>query len=145
MCSDNGIQKYSKEMRVFVVPGNSQALLGMLDTAAPNIINLNIDAIQAEITECKTNIKQEMHNALKNCANTDTDVTTKQDANGQNGQNNTSKSINYFFSLADIDGDKRKSGAMLQKIHDTFGDIFNGIGYFEGIFSLQLKPNSKPY
>ena len=34
---------------------------------------------------------------------------------------------------------------MTQKIHDTFGDIFNGIGYFEGTFSLQLKPHSKPY
>ena len=34
---------------------------------------------------------------------------------------------------------------MMQKIHDTFGDVFNGIGCFKGIFSLQLKPDSKPY
>ena len=34
---------------------------------------------------------------------------------------------------------------MTQKIHDTFGDIFNGIGCFKGTFSLQLKPDSKPY
>ena len=26
-----------------------------------------------------------------------------------------------------------------------FDDVFNGIGYFEGIFSLQFKPDSKPY
>ena len=49
----------------FVVPGNSQALLGIPDTAALNIINLNIDSIQAEIAECKTNTEQEMHTVLR--------------------------------------------------------------------------------
>ena len=34
---------------------------------------------------------------------------------------------------------------MMQKIHETFSYIFNGIGCFEGTFSLQLKPNSKRY
>ena len=34
---------------------------------------------------------------------------------------------------------------MTQKIHETFGDIFNDTGCFEGTFSLQVKPNSKPY
>ena len=34
---------------------------------------------------------------------------------------------------------------MMQRIHVMFGDVFNGIGCFEGTFSLQLKPNSKPY
>ena len=34
---------------------------------------------------------------------------------------------------------------MAQTIHDTFVNVFNGIGYFEGTFSLQLKPESKPY
>ena len=33
----------------------------------------------------------------------------------------------------------------MQKIHNTFGDVFNGIGCFKGTFSLQLKPDSKPY
>ena len=33
---------------------------------------------------------------------------------------------------------------MVQKIHDTFGNIFNGIGCFEGTFSLQLNLDSKP-
>ena len=39
----------------FVVPGNTQALLGMPDMAALNIIYLNIDSIQAEVAEFKTN------------------------------------------------------------------------------------------
>ena len=33
----------------------------------------------------------------------------------------------------------------MQKIHNTFGNIFNGTGCFEGKFSLQLKPDSKQY
>ena len=41
-------------MCVFVVPGNGQALVGMPDMAALNIINLNIDSIQKEIRDCKT-------------------------------------------------------------------------------------------
>ena len=97
------------------------------------------------MAEYKTKTGQEMQTISKGCINMDTDVITKQDANGQNGQNNTSKSINYFFSSADIDADKRKSSAMMQKIHDTFGNLCNGIGCFKGTFSLQLKPNSKPY
>ena len=51
----------------------------------------------------------------------------------------------YFFSSSNVDADKRKSSEMTQKIHDTFGDVFNGTGCFEGTFSLQLKPDSKPY
>ena len=33
----------------------------------------------------------------------------------------------------------------MHKIHNTFGDVFNGIGCFKGTFSLQLKPDSKLY
>ena len=38
----------------FVVPGNSQALLGMPDTAALKLINIYIDSIQAKVAEYKT-------------------------------------------------------------------------------------------
>ena len=34
---------------------------------------------------------------------------------------------------------------MTQKIHNAYSDIFTGIVCFEGPFSLQLKPDSKPY
>ena len=84
-------------MCVFVVPGNSQALLRIPDTAALKIINLNIDSIQAEVAECKTNTEQEMHMVAKACTNMDAGVKTKQDVNGQNGQSNRNKSINHFF------------------------------------------------
>ena len=56
----------------------------------------------------------------------------------------TNQSIT-FIPQKNPDADKRKSSAMTQKIHDTFANVFNGIGCFEGTFSLQLKPDSKPY
>ena len=34
---------------------------------------------------------------------------------------------------------------LIQEEHNTFGDVFNGIGCFKGTFSLQLKPDSKLY
>ena len=36
-----------RKCEIFVVPGNGQALLGMPDTAVFNIINVNIDSIEA--------------------------------------------------------------------------------------------------
>ena len=33
----------------------------------------------------------------------------------------------------------------MQIIHNKFGDEFNSIGCFKGTFSLQLKPDSRPY
>ena len=84
-------------MCVFVVPGNGQALLRMPDTAALKIINLNIDSIQVEVAECKTNTEQETHMVAKACTNMDAGIKTKQDDSSQNGQSNTNKLINYFF------------------------------------------------
>ena len=73
------------------------------------------------------------------------DAINKQDANGQKDQKPANKLINYFFSSNNTDADERKSSEMTQKIHNRFGDVFNGIGCFEGMFSLQLKPDSGPY
>ena len=117
----------------------------MPDTAALNIINLNIDSIQAEIASCQTNKEQEMHVVAEGCTHMDAGAINKQDANSQNEQNNSNNSINYFFSSSNIMADKRQSSEMTQRIHDRFGNVFNGIWCFEGRFSVQLKPNSKPY
>ena len=65
----------------FVVPGNSQVLLGMPDTAALKIININVDSIQAVKEECNTNISnakesnttQKAHVVEKSCTNMDAD------------------------------------------------------------------------
>ena len=96
-----------RDVHFFVAPGNSQALLGMPDTAALKLININIDSIHTEVVECKGNIEQEMHMVEKGCANTD--LKTKQGVNGQNGQNNANKTINYFFSSSNVEADKIKS------------------------------------
>ena len=117
----------------------------MPDIAALKLININIDSIQVEMAKHKTNIEQEMHAVEEGCTNTDTDLKTKQGANSQNGQNNPNKPINYFFSSSNVDADKKKSSDLMQKIHNTFGDVYNDIGCFEGTLSLQLNPDSKPY
>ena len=62
-----------------------------------------------------------------------------------NGQNQPTQLFNYFYSSKDPEADKRWSNDMTQKIHNTYGNVFNGIGCFKGTFSLQLKPDSKPY
>ena len=60
-------------------------LLGMPDTAALNIVNINIDSIEAASMwkeNCNTNIsgakktntKQETHGAKESCTNTDEDL-----------------------------------------------------------------------
>ena len=143
MYSHNQIQKIQKKHCVFfVVLENSQALLGMPDIATLKILNLNIDSIQAEIGSCKTNREQETHKVVEGCTNINTVGVINQTANGQIQSN---KLINYFYSSKNTDADKRESDAMTQKIHNTYGNVFNGIRCFEGTFSLQLKPDSKPY
>ena len=145
-----------KRCMFFVVPGNRQALLGMPDTVVLSLIKLNIDSIQVLTAECKTNKEQETHTSLEACTNTNTtrdedcknnnvSVDNKQDTNGHNCPGNKHVTINYFHSLNNVDADKRSSITMMQRIHTRFGNFFNGIESFEGTFSLQLKPDSKPY
>ena len=71
-----------KKCEFFVVLGNGQVLLGMPDTSAPNIINVNIASLEAEDAQrenCNINIddakisnaKQETHGTGECCTNTD--------------------------------------------------------------------------
>ena len=90
-------------------------------------------------------MEQKTHAVEKGCANKDADLKTKQDANGHNSQKNAIKTINYFFSSSNVDADKRKSKELTQEIHNTFGDVYNGIGCFKDTFSLQLKPDRLAY
>ena len=114
----------------------------MPDTAALNILNLNIDSIQAQVANCRTNREQETHKVVEDCTTQTQPESSKQKSNGQN---QPTKLINYFYSSKDPEADKRQSDDMTQKIHNTYSDVFNGIGCFEGTFLLQLKPDSKPY
>ena len=60
--------------------------------------------------------------------NTDADMKTKQEANGQNDQNNANKSINYFFSSSNVDADKRKNSEMMQKYTTNLGIFLMALG-----------------
>ena len=135
--------KMLKKCVFFVGPGNGQALLGMPDMVALKIINVNIDSIQKEIRDCKTNRGQETHANTEDCRNINAHSTAKQDGNGQQHQAN--KLINYFYSSNNTDADKSRSKAMTHRIHEECGKVFNGIRCFKGTFSLQLKPDRKPY
>ena len=81
----------------------------MPDMAVLNIINLNIDSIQAVTPECKTNRGQETHSSIENhknksktrhkgCKNNNTGVISKQDTNGPSNPSNPDMSINYFYA-----------------------------------------------
>ena len=86
-----------------------------------------------------------MHTDADSCTNMRQSAINKQDANIQRQQDTPINTINYFTSSSNTDADKRKSSEMMQIVHYKFGDVFNGIGCFEGTFSLQLRPNSRPY
>ena len=106
-----------------------------------------IDSIQAAKQECNTNIAnamesnttQEMHVAEKNCTNMDADSKVNNSVNSHNDSNNVNTLTNYFLSLSNVEADKRKSIELMQRVHNVFGNVFNGVGCFEGTFSLQLK------
>ena len=82
---------------------------------------------------------------MESCTNMDEDL--KIGNNGNRSSNNTSINTltNYLLSSPNMEADKRKNIELMQKIHNMFDNVFNGIRCFEGTFSLQLKHDSKPY
>ena len=101
----------------FVVPRNGQALLGMPNTAALKIININIESIQAVKEESKTDIgnagesntTQEVPPVEKSCTDTDADSKIDNNVNGHNHNTKVNILTNYFFSLPNVEADKRMS------------------------------------
>ena len=59
-------------------------------------------------------------------------------------KSNSYKTIEYFLSGLSYENDKKRSVQTTQEIYKD-KDLFIGIRYFDGTFSLQLKPDSKPY
>ena len=43
------------------------------------------------------------------------------------------------------ESDKRASTEITKQLQRDFEDVFSEIGCFDGVFSLQVKPHSKPY
>ena len=128
----------------------------MPDTAALKIININIHSIEAASTQrenCNTNIgdtrkpytRQKTPVTKESCTNMDEDLKITDNVNGYSNNTNTKTLTNYFLSSPNMEVDKRKSIELMQKIHNVFDNVFIGIGCFKRMFSLQLKPDSKPY
>ena len=103
----------------------------MPDTAALNIINVNIDSIEAGSTQrekCNknindakiSNVKQETHGTKESFTNTDEDLKNANIINGLDSNTNTNTGTNYFLSFPNIEIDKR--------IYNMFDNVFNGIG-----------------
>ena len=76
----------------------------------------------------KTNRGQEIHTITEGCTNRNKVGVIKQDANGQNDHNKSNKSINYFYSSANMEVDKKESNAITQKMHETFGNVLMVLG-----------------
>ena len=88
---------------------------------------------------------QEVHGVEKSCTNMEVDLKVDNNVNSHYNSNNVNTQTNYFLSSPNVEADKRKSIKVTQKVHNVFDNVFNSIGCFEGTFSLQLKPDSKPY
>ena len=59
--------------------------------------------------------------------------------------NKLSNTIHYLLQGPICDKDKKVSAKITQQLQRDFEGVFNVIGCFDGTFSLQLKPDSKPY
>ena len=98
----------------------------MSDTAALNIININIDSLEAEDTQrsnCNTNTddtkishaKQEIHGAGRYCTNTDGFFKNTNNNSGSADNTNAKTLTNYFLSCPNVEIDRRKSTELTQK------------------------------
>ena len=97
-----------KKCEFFVVPCSGKVLLGIPNTAACNIINVNIDSIEAvrQKENCNTNIsdankpntKQKTHGVKESCTNIDEDLKNATNVNRSNNNTNTNTLTNYFLS-----------------------------------------------
>ena len=117
----------------------------MPDATSLDIIKVNTDSIQVEMSKGKTNNKQQMQTSADSCTNMKRDAINKQDAKIVKDLDTPINPINYFTSSNNIDADKRKSIKMTQIIYDKFGDVLNGIGCFKGTNLLTAKTDSRPY
>ena len=142
-------------MQIFVVPGNRQALLGMPDIDILNIININIHSIGTEHSggndPCCTNNAQE-HRAqcrkqkgLRNAIQTQTVFQILTIQISQWSIINQLIQYDSFLLDPSCDSDKKMSAEITWQLQRDFEDVFNGIGCFDGTFSLQVKLDSKPY
>ena len=132
------------------MPGNGQALFGMHDIDALNIINKNINLVAIEhcggkdnccknkATSRHANMMQETDRTEKCYTNTDS-ISKSDNTDKPRVNNKLSNTIDYFLPRPNCDSGKRVSAEITQQLQRDFEDVFHGIGCFDGTFSLQLK------
>ena len=121
------------------------------------IIKINIDSVVAEDTRDSDKWcadvhtiwvfepKQETGRVEKCYTNVDSSSKSRDNKTKAMVETKSHKTTKYFLSGLYYESNKKKSAESTHQIHKDFNDVFNGIGCFEGTFSLQLKPDSKPY
>ena len=62
-----------------------------------------------------------------------------------NDRNIKANMPDYFNSTDNKEADKRLGVAITKKIHNELNNLFSGIGFWEGTFSLQVKEGSCLY
>ena len=90
-----------------------------------------------------TNMMQDVDTAEKSCSNIDT-ISKFKSKDKPMVIDKEPNTINYFLPGPDQDNDKRANIEITLHIQREFKDVFNGISFFNGMFSMQLKPGSKP-
>ena len=93
----------------------------------------------------ESELKQETDRAEKCCTNMDSISKSKDNNTKPMVNTKSNKTTIYSLSGPNYENDKKKSTESAQQIHKDFEDVFNAFGCFAGTFSLQLKPDSKPY
>ena len=141
--------------RLFVVPGNDPALLGMQDIELFSRIGVMCEQIDSKMTDRKfdthTRCAADSHNYKSNRC-----LQEKLDADNVNGDktiipNYLNSSTNrthmpdYLYSSDNKEANKRLSETITNRIHNEFNDQFSSIGCFEGTFSLQIQEGSHQY
>ena len=154
ICSNYILQNNRRKCEFFVVLGNGQALFHIPDTAVLNIINVNIDSIEAEDTQrenCNTNIsdaktsnaKQETDGAKECSTNTDDSLKNTNNDNRSAGNTNTNTLRNYFLSSPNIEIDKR-SAKLTQKIYNGFDNVLMVLGALKAHFHYSSNMIASP-
>ena len=87
---------------------------------------------------------QEAERAEKCYANTDS-ILKFDDKDKPTVIDKAPNAINYFLPSSNQDNDKRARAEITQQLQQDFKNVFTGIGCFDGMFLLQIKPDSKPY
>ena len=120
----------------------------MPDIETLGILTINCNIIETKEAdsskECKTDTSQEIDGTEKCFINKD-NISEFENEDKPIVTDNDTNSIKYFLTGPNSDNNKRVSAEITQQIQREFKDVFSGIGCFNGTFSLQVKPDSKPY